>query len=67
MQKAMDTAVTVCHFILVATVRVSTKKSQTLQLEQYMCTREREGEEYFDVFSKPILKNTPSLESQELA
>ena len=27
MYKAMDTAVTVCHLILVATARVSTKKS----------------------------------------
>ena len=51
MYKAMDTAVTVCYFILVATVRVSTKKSQTLHYS----------------LNNTCVPGTLSLESQEEA
>ena len=53
----MDTAVTVCHFILVATVKVSTKQTDIVaELQQpegspsgapYSCRKEKETHELF--------------------
>ena len=68
MYKAMDTAVTVCHLILVATARVSTKNLGHYSLNN-TCVPGRESGKRFSTFFRTqylrIYKKTPQAENHK--